>query len=1080
MKTDRNPVRMATRVAAAYTLVSAAWILFSDQLVAALTVDPAAMTRLQMVKGWAFVLATGLLIFLMMRREMGLLIAAGESRRASEANFRLLVENAPEPIFIQAQSRFAYLNAAAVALFGAGNSAELLGKPVMDRYHPDFHDVIRERIHRVNTERRSAPAIEQVFVKMDGSHVAVEVNSVPFEYAGESGALVFVRDVTERKRAAEAAHRFEILVENSRDIILFLQRDTGRILEANRAAALAYGYSREALLALRVQDLREPGTVALLPEQMARADTEGILFETVHRRSDGSTFPVEISSRGATIGGMRTLISIGRDITERQRAEDALRESETRFKALADSMPQLVWTATPDGRMDYFNRRIEEFRGVVQQPDGSLEWSAMVHPEDLQLTVEAWRHALLSGRTHEAEHRLCRRDGSYKWFLSRTTPARDPEGRIVKWYGTSTEIDSRKQAEQRLLDVTRRLDFLVTESPAVVYTLELHPAPRPKFISRNVEKILGWKPERFTGDVESWQECLHPDDLPAVTGALSRLETTGRAVLEYRLKDRQGRFRWIHDESRLVAGDAGAPEVVGAWWDVTETRAVQEELRRLAAAIEQAAEMVVITDAKADILYANPAFEKITGYRLPEVLGRNPRILKSGEHDHGFYQRLWAQLSAGTPWQGRFVNRRKDGSHFTEETTISPVFGPSGEIVNYVAVKRDVTKEQALEQQYLEAQKMEAIGTLAGGIAHDFNNILAVIMANAQMLEFSGTLDSEARETLNQIVTASKRARRLVRQILAFSRRGPQEKIVMNLKPVVKETLGLLRASLPATIRLEHGIAASTGLLFADPTQMQQVLMNLCTNAAHAMEPGGGVLRISLADARVDEGSALLEPGFAPGDYVRLSVADTGQGMPPWVLNRIFEPYFTTKEIGKGTGLGLSVAHGIVKAHGGAIKASSAVQQGTVFDVYLPAVKAEEAEAGKTELPLVGGTGRVLFVDDEPALTLMGRRILGQLGYTVQTADNPVEALEAVRSNPGGFDLVITDLTMPEMTGTQLAGRLREIRPDLPVVLCTGFSDRVNEGMLKGMGLRGLLLKPLTIQELAHAVRVAIAPPKGD
>jgi CheY-like chemotaxis protein len=353
-------------------------------------------------------------------------------------------------------------------------------------------------------------------------------------------------------------------------------------------------------------------------------------------------------------------------------------------------------------------------------------------------------------------------------------------------------------------------------------------------------------------------------------------------------------------------------------------------------------------------------------------------------------------------------------------------------------------------------------------------------MANAQMLEFSGTLDGEARETLNQIVTASKRARRLVRQILAFSRRGPQEKIVMNLKPVVKETLGLLRASLPATIRLEHGIAASTGMLFADPTQMQQVLMNLCTNAAHAMEPGGGVLRISLADARVDEGSALLEPGFAPGDYVRLSVADTGQGMPPWVLNRIFEPYFTTKEIGKGTGLGLSVAHGIVKAHGGAIKVSSAVQQGTVFDVYLPAVKAEEAEAGKTELPLVGGTGRVLFVDDEPALTLMGRKILGQLGYTVQTADNPVEALEAVRSNPGGFDLVITDLTMPEMTGTQLAGRLREIRPDLPVVLCTGFSDRVNDDTLKTMGLRGLLLKPLTIQELAHAVRVAIAPPKGD
>jgi CheY-like chemotaxis protein len=269
-------------------------------------------------------------------------------------------------------------------------------------------------------------------------------------------------------------------------------------------------------------------------------------------------------------------------------------------------------------------------------------------------------------------------------------------------------------------------------------------------------------------------------------------------------------------------------------------------------------------------------------------------------------------------------------------------------------------------------------------------------------------------------------------------------------------------------------------MLFADPTQMQQVLMNLCTNAAHAMEPEGGVLRISLADAHIDEGSALLEPGLVPGDYVRLSVADTGHGMPPWVLNRIFEPYFTTKETGKGTGLGLSVAHGIVKAHGGAFKVSSAVQQGTVFDVYLPMVKAEEQEAGKADLPLVGGTGRVLFVDDEPALTLMGRKILGRLGYTVQTANTPVEALEAVRADPAGFDLVITDLTMPEMTGTELAEKLLAIRPDLPVVLCTGFSDRVNDDTLKAMGVRGLLLKPLTIQELAHAVRVAIASPTGD
>jgi PAS domain S-box-containing protein len=389
-----------------------------------------------------------------MRQEMSRFFKADEAQRASESNFRLLVENAPDAIFIQTRSRFAYLNAAATAIFGAADATELIGKSVMDRYHPDFHDIIRERIHQVNQERKPAPPIEQVFVRMDGSHLNVEVNSVPFQFKGENGALVFVRDITERKVAEEALYRFELLVENSRDIILFVNREDGRILEANTAASTAYGYSLDELHKLRIQDLREPNTIGLLPAQMAKADAEGILFETIHRRKDGTSFPVEISSKGATINGMRTLISVGRDITERKRSEEALRNSELQFRNLANSMPQLVWTATPDWRMDYFNRRIEEFHGFVKQSDGSWEWSAVVHPEDLKRTVYTWQHAINSGQTHEIEHRLLQRDGSYKWYLSRTTPVRDQEGRVAKWYGTSTEIDYLKHAEQKLLEAT--------------------------------------------------------------------------------------------------------------------------------------------------------------------------------------------------------------------------------------------------------------------------------------------------------------------------------------------------------------------------------------------------------------------------------------------------------------------------------------------------------------------------------------------------------------------------------------------------------------------------------------------------
>ena len=332
MKSNHSPTLTASKVALIYALISVVWILFSDQLLAATATTVETITMIQMVKGWAFVLTTSVLIFFLMRQEMNRFFKADEAQRASESNFRLLVENAPDAIFFQARSRFAYLNSAATALFGAADAAQLIGKPVMDRYHPDFHEIVRERIHQVNQERKPAPPIEQVYVRMDGNHLNVEVNSIPFTFNGENGALVFVRDITERKIAEEALHRFELLVENSRDIILFVNREDGRILESNTAAYTAYGYSRDELLKLRIQDLREPNTIGFVPDQMAKADAEGILFETIHRRKDGTTFPVEISSRGATINGKRTLISVGRDITERRRSEEALRNSELRFQ----------------------------------------------------------------------------------------------------------------------------------------------------------------------------------------------------------------------------------------------------------------------------------------------------------------------------------------------------------------------------------------------------------------------------------------------------------------------------------------------------------------------------------------------------------------------------------------------------------------------------------------------------------------------------------------------------------------------------------------------------------------------------
>jgi PAS domain S-box-containing protein len=911
---------------------------------------------------------------------------------------------------------------------------------------------------------------------MDGSLLNVEVKSIPFEFEGVNGALVFVRDITERKAAEQALRRFELLVENSRDIIFFVGGEDGRILGANSAACTAYGYSQDELLNLNIKDLRDPQTLKLVPEQMAKAGAGGILFETVHRRKDGTRFPIEVSSKGATIQGVRTLITIGRDITERKTAEAALAESDARLRLTLDSAQMGVWEHDLKTNHITGDETLFELFGVQpDQFDGTAKnLYAFVNLEDRASIQEAANKAIDCRSPYGVEFRITRPNGELRWMRSQGRVVCDRSDHPSRILGVVWDVSGIKHAQHQLLEATQRLDYLVTESPAVVFTYNLHPQPHLNYISGNLTTILGWRPEQFTENLQLWNECIHPADLPLIQEGLAQLDARGRHIFEYRFKDAQGKYHWIHDEQRVITGSDGHKEVVGAWWDVTDTKMAQEESRLLSAAIDQAAEIVLITNAKAEIVYVNPAFEKITEYSPAEVLGKKPSILKSGEHDHAFYQSLWAALAAGKSWHGLFINRKKGGRLYTEEATISPVFDSSGDIVNYVAVKRDVTREQELEKQFLEAQKMEAIGTLAGGIAHDFNNILAVILANAEILELS-KISSESRDILNQIITASKRARQLVRQILAVSRRGRQDKIIMSLSPIVKETMGLLRASLPSTIRItDPQITADAGLIFADPTQMQQVLMNLCTNAGHAMEEKGGSLDVSLSNTLLTESDPIAESDLTPGDYVKFAVSDTGHGIPPWLLKKIFDPYFTTKETGKGTGLGLSVALGIVKSHGGTIKASSVIGKGTIFEVYLPRIKGEAPVIEKSELPLITGTGCVLFVDDEPALAQAAQKMLALLGYQVHTATSSLKARELFISDPTAFDLVITDLTMPDMTGTRLVKELREIRPDVPVILCTGFSDQVSAEMLESMGISGLLLKPITIHEIAHAIRVAL------
>jgi two-component system, cell cycle sensor histidine kinase and response regulator CckA len=510
--------------------------------------------------------------------------------------------------------------------------------------------------------------------------------------------------------------------------------------------------------------------------------------------------------------------------------------------------------------------------------------------------------------------------------------------------------------------------------------------------------------------------------------------------------------------------------------EITEHRwaeeALQHEKSKMEAVLTALGDSLTVQDTDYRILYQNAAHRETQGDHLGEYCYRayhgrdrvcEPCQLAACFADGKVHRQ---ETTAATP-QGTI--------HM--EVLASPVRDGAGRIVAGVEVIRDITEFKQLAARYQHAQKMEAIGTLAGGIAHDFNNMLTAILGYAQLSILETAPGSSLRQNSEEIVKTAKRSANLVRQILTFSRRSEQARRPLQLQPVIKEGLKLLRKTLPATIEIRQEIDPGCGAVLADPTQVHQVLMNLCTNAYHAMREGG-LLEVKLEPRQVDGVAAAGLPGLEPGSHACLTVRDSGQGMEKSTLARIFEPYFTTKKQNEGTGLGLAVVHGIVKASGGAILVESAPGQGTVFQVLLPTVAELPAEEKKTEpVPLPFLRTRVLFVDDEELIARLGGRLLTRLGCEVRMFTDSRQALEAFRAEPDRFDLVVTDQTMPGMTGADLSRQLLAIRPDLPIVLTTGFSENMDEERARKLGIREFFLKPFLMDDLAAVLRRALDQP---
>jgi PAS domain S-box-containing protein len=540
----------------------------------------------------------------------------------------------------------------------------------------------------------------------------------------------------------------------------------------------------------------------------------------------------------------------------------------------------------------------------------------------------------------------------------------------------------------------------------------------------------------------------------------------------------------------------------------------EERFRTLADNISQLAWMA---DREGNVFWHNKRWFDYTGTTPEEMEGGGWQKVFHPEHASRAVKKMRESIEGGVAWEDTYPLRGKDGVYRWFLCRVVPIKDEKGNVLRWFGTKTDITQlreiqeelsksrnelelrvrerteelsraydtlqmefeerkrieeeRQQLEEQLRQSQKMEAIGTLAGGIAHDFNNMLAVILGNAELMEDELDGNDLAKRKIDQIVKAAMRARELVTQILTFSRKAGRERKPLMLAPLLKDTYKLLRGSLPSTIEMKLDLETESVAVVADPSQIQQVVMNLSANAAQAMRKKGGLLTIGLSEMVFHAGDPMPDSEILPGSYITLTVKDTGSGMTPEVIKRIFEPFYTTKGPGEGTGMGLAVVYGIVKSHSGAVIAESTPGQGSCFTVFLPQIpaKASKEDIQDTEVP--HGKERILFVDDEPSVTEASSHMLTTLGYKVTVAFSGFEAWELFRAGPDQFDLVITDQTMPDITGIALAEKMLKTRKDLPVVLCTGYSEAVSAETAKEAGIKDFLMKPLTKREMAQAIR---------
>ncbi|RJR33165.1 MAG: PAS domain S-box protein [Desulfobacteraceae bacterium] len=916
----------------------------------------------------------------------------------------------------------------------------------------------------------------------------------------ESG-LKKLREIEDRKRIEESEELHRTILRTAMDG--FWSVDTsGRLLQVNDAYCRMSGYSEQELLLMNVRDLEAAGNPADTDDHIKKIIENGKhRFETQHRAKDGKIFDLEISAQFRTEGG-GNITAFLRDITLRKRAEEDRERLQAQL-AKAMEMARLgPWEYDVVNDLFAFNDHFYKIFGTTAKEVGGYTLSSreyarrFVHPEDISIVAEEVRKAIETTDpdfSRKLEHRMLYADGKVGYISVQFFIVKDSRGRTIKTYGVNQDITERKLSEELLKESERRWRNILISTPQIGVSLD--PEARITFANTHLLQLTGWKEEEVLG--KDWFDMFIPEDIREeiriiFDTVMHSRDTVGFLSYENDILTRAGERRTVSWSNVLTKDAQGAVmDVTCLGIDLTERKKAEERLRESEARFREMADLlpqvVYEANAKGILTYANQQAFDLFGY-TEEDLEKSLNIVQMlVPEDRERAEAAIGKILAGNPPEtdNEYYALRKDGVSFPIMIYSSPVVredrvaGLRGIIVDMTEHKREEEEKRKLHAQLLQAQKMESVGRLAGGVAHDFNNMLGIIIGNAELAAMQVDPDGPIDQRLQEIIKASRRSADIVRQLLAFARKQTIAPKILDLNETVDRMLKMLRRLIGEDIDLMWAPGKDVRRVSMDPSQINQVLANLVVNARDAIS-GVGKITIETSNAVLDERYCKSHEGSVPGEYVLLSVSDSGVGMTREIMDHLFDPFFTTKEVGKGTGLGLATVYGIMKQNNGFINVYSEPGQGTTFRLYFPRCAGESVSVQEKPAEIIPrGTETVLIAEDEAPLLDIARAALMNHGYTVLAARTPTIALSLANEHKGEIHLLLTDVVMPEMNGRQLTELLKKRHPDLKCLFMSGYTANVvaHHGVLdEGVNF---IEKPFSPSFLSKKVREVLDGPKS-